>query len=237
MHWTLPHDDGSTTLVEVACHKVTEEPSIRGVVVNLHDVTEQQWLQHELAESTGHDQLTGLPTRSAMRELTRHAVERATGADTLVGKLHLDVDDFVAINDQYGYDVGDSVLQELAQRLSKAVPPDATAARLGGDAFAVLIENAPNAAAVDELGPAGRGRADRADSGRGRASGLHRQCWCRDDCRRLTASTSSCAKPTSPYGQLRAMGKGHIRHYDPSMHNEAKDRLELQSALERALGR
>ena len=53
------------------CHKVDEEPSVRGVVVNLHDLTEQQQLKQELTESTVRDQLTGLPTRLAIRELTR----------------------------------------------------------------------------------------------------------------------------------------------------------------------
>ena len=94
LHWAVPHDDGSTTLVEVACHKVSEEPSVSGVVVNLHDLTEQQRHQQELIDSTDHDQLTGLPTRLAVRELTRQAVERAASTDTLVGKMHIDLDDF-----------------------------------------------------------------------------------------------------------------------------------------------
>ena len=234
VHWAVPHDDGSTTLVEVSCHKVDEEPSIRGVVVNLHDVTEEQRLKQELTASTVRDQLTGLPTRLALRELTRQAVERAASNGTLVGKLHIDFDDFVLINDQHGYEVGDTVLQALAHRLTEAVPPGGTAARLGGDAFAVLIEDAPNPEAVNEFA-------------RHVASTLAGPIPVEDD---VVACTSSVGVATTAQADsvkdlvrhaefaLRAakgMGKGHVRHYDPSMHSEAKERLELQSALERAL--
>ena len=55
VRWSVPHGDGSTTLVEITAHKVDEEPSVRGVVVNLHDLTEQQQLKQELADSTVRD--------------------------------------------------------------------------------------------------------------------------------------------------------------------------------------
>ena len=234
VHWTVPHDDGSSTLVEVACHKVDEEPSIRGVVVNLHDVTEQQRLREELTESSGHDQLTGLPTRPAIRDLTRQALERAAGSGTVVGKMHIDFDNFAQINDRYGYEVGDTVLQALAHRLKEAVPPGGAAARLGGDAFAVLIENAPHPAAVDELAHqvaatlAGPIPVDdevvACTASVGVATTAHADSV--DDLVRQADFALRAAKGT---------GTGRIRHYDPSMHDEARDRLELRSALERAL--
>ena len=143
VRWSVPHGDGSTTLVEITAHKVDEEPSVRGVVVNLHDLTEQQQLKQELADSTVRDPLTGLPNRFAIRELTRTAVARAASSDAFVGNFHTDFDDFALINDQYGYEVGDSVLQTLAHRLAELAPPGSTVARLGGDRFALLSRMRP----------------------------------------------------------------------------------------------
>ena len=112
--------------------------------------------------------------------------------------------------------------------------PSGTAARLGGDAFAVLVENATNATGVDELA-------------RHVASTLAGPVPIEDGAVVCTASVGVAT--TAPTGSVhdlirqaeyalhaaKNMGRGHIRHYDPSMHNEARDRVELQSALERAL--
>ena len=234
VRWTVPHEDGSTTLVEVSCHKTTEEPSIQGLVVNLHDVTEHQQLKQELAESTHRDSLTDLPTQFAIRKLTRTAVERAATSHALVGKFHIDLDNFALINDQYGYEVGDSVLQTLARRLTQLAPPGCTAARLGGDTFALLVEDAPDAAAVDDVA-------------RDVASTLRDPI--RIDGGMVSCTASIGVATTAQAGSAddlvrqadfavraaKAMGKGHIRRYDPSIHDEMKNRIALQSALESAL--
>ena len=234
VRWSVPHGDGSTTLVEITCHKVDEELSVRGVMVNLHNLTEQQQLKQELTESTVRDHLTGLPNRLAMLELTRTAVARAASTDAFVGQIHIDFDDFALINDQYGYEVGDLVLQTLAHRLTETAPPGTTAARLGGDAFALLIENASDVAAVGE-------------HARHVAATLRDPIPVADEIVICTASigvatTLQADSVDDLVSQAdfalragKATGKGQVRHYDPSMHLEMKDRLELQGALERAI--
>ena len=97
-------------------------------------------LQHQVM----HDPLTGLPNRLYLRD----RVERAIAAVRRNEKrqfalLYLDVDRFKIINDSLGHLAGDRVLQEVARRLSDCVREPDVVARLSGDEFALLLEDAP----------------------------------------------------------------------------------------------
>jgi diguanylate cyclase (GGDEF)-like protein len=79
------------------------------------------------------DELTGLPNRR------RLVAELATYSETEGSLLLLDLNEFKPVNDQYGHEVGDLILQQVAQRFSRSLPTGAVLARLGGDEFGVLI--------------------------------------------------------------------------------------------------
>jgi len=79
------------------------------------------------------DELTGLPNRR------RLVAELATFSETEGALLLLDLNEFKPVNDQYGHEVGDLILQQVAQRFSRSLPTGAVLARLGGDEFGVLI--------------------------------------------------------------------------------------------------
>jgi diguanylate cyclase (GGDEF)-like protein len=79
------------------------------------------------------DELTGLPNRR------RLVAELATYSETVGALLLLDLNEFKPVNDQYGHEVGDLILQQVAQRFSRSLPTGAVLARLGGDEFGVLI--------------------------------------------------------------------------------------------------
>ena len=93
------------------------------------------------ARSIGHervlartDELTTLPNR---RRLISEIQSYATRRGSL---LLLDLDGFKPVNDTYGHEVGDKVLQQVAQRFSRALPNNALLARLGGDEFGILVD-------------------------------------------------------------------------------------------------
>lgn len=97
-------------------------------------------LQHQVM----HDALTGLPNRSYLRDRIERAlasVRRDPGKQFAL--LYVDIDRFKLINDSLGHRSGDSVLQEVARRLSSCVRPPDVVARLAGDEFAVLLEQVP----------------------------------------------------------------------------------------------
>jgi two-component system, cell cycle response regulator len=94
----------------------------------------------ELAQRAHFDYLTGLVNRSLFEDRVRHALSRALRASTKVGVLFADVDNFKAINDAYGHNVGDEVICAVAKALRNAVRKSDTVARMGGDEFTILVE-------------------------------------------------------------------------------------------------
>ena len=88
-----------------------------------------------------HDQLTGLPNRTLFEELLEQAIARARRSQHVAAVLYADLDGFKAVNDRYGHHVGDQLLSAVAGRLTRALRPGDTAARLSGDEFVVLCED------------------------------------------------------------------------------------------------
>jgi diguanylate cyclase (GGDEF)-like protein len=88
-----------------------------------------------------HDALTGLPNRSLFFEHLVRAVANANRTGASLAVLYLDLDRFKLVNDSLGHNMGDQLLEAVAQRLRTSLRTADLAARLGGDEFAVLAEN------------------------------------------------------------------------------------------------
>jgi len=93
------------------------------------------------SEAALHDPLTRLPNRALMLERLKHAVLRARRANMTCAVLFVDLDRFKAVNDTYGHQVGDELLVAVADRLTKALRPGDTVARMSGDEFVILCED------------------------------------------------------------------------------------------------
>jgi diguanylate cyclase (GGDEF)-like protein len=87
------------------------------------------------------DPLTSLPTRILLRDRVEHALARAHRHERPVAIMLFDIDGFRGINDAFGYAIGDQVLAAIATRLSATMRGGDTAARLGADEFALLLED------------------------------------------------------------------------------------------------
>jgi diguanylate cyclase (GGDEF)-like protein len=97
------------------------------------------------------DPLTGLANRVLFHERGQHALSRAERTGAVVGVLIADLDDFRVVNDTCGHAFGDELLVAVGQRLAGVLRPQDTVARLGGDAFAVLVVDAHSPADVEEV--------------------------------------------------------------------------------------
>jgi diguanylate cyclase (GGDEF)-like protein len=101
---------------------------------------ERKQLELQIRHLAYYDSLTLLPNRRLLMEHLTHALRRAARTRTSVGVLFIDLDHFKQINDVYGHAVGDRVLTQVANRLSKSLRRSDTLGRLGGDEFLAIIE-------------------------------------------------------------------------------------------------
>ncbi len=113
-------------------------------VAVFHDMSQLRSYEEQLHFHAYHDALTSLPNRQLMLDRLTVAIGHAQRSGRHVAALVLDLDNFKHINDSLGHSVGDLLLQQVARRLRECVPADNTVARLGGDDFAVLLEECAN---------------------------------------------------------------------------------------------
>ncbi|WP_341721342.1 bifunctional diguanylate cyclase/phosphodiesterase [Micromonospora sp. FIMYZ51] len=118
-----------------------EQEAIRRAAMTARDKAEQALRASEarFRHQATHDPLTDLPNRTLFGERLAAALDRSAGGGRRVGLCFLDLDRFKRVNDAFGHQIGDRALIAAARRLSRAVEPHLVA-RLGGDAFVILVE-------------------------------------------------------------------------------------------------
>ena len=206
-----------------------------------HDVTERNNIEVELLRNqrhlnhlANHDALTGLPNRRFLRSYLEQALP-ARSTEGGLAVLLLDLDNFKAINDSYGHNVGDELLVEVAQQLKKFVGPRGIVARLGGDEFVIVLSEAVTrdvaASAADAL--------LRVLTVPLRVAG------------RVISTSVSIGVTLFPEdsGDLESVlrnadlamyeakeaGRNNVRCFEPDMKHQARSRLTMEQALREAL--
>ena len=110
-----------------------------GWVITFHDVTDLRRANEEIEHLAFYDPLTGLPNRRLLLDRLGQAPVLSQRSGKVGALLFLDLDHFKDLNDTLGHEVGDELLQEVAQRLLANVRVADTVARLGGDEFVVML--------------------------------------------------------------------------------------------------
>lgn len=105
----------------------------------LRDITEQMAYQNQLLDMAYRDPLTGLGNRKAFIERLRLLLEQSRQQCSPLALLYLDLDRFKQVNDNFGHDVGDALLQNIAERLRAAMRQPDRVYRLGGDEFTLIL--------------------------------------------------------------------------------------------------
>ena len=196
----------------------------------------RQELQNKLLESALRDSLTSLPNRVLFLNKLEQALNRAKlESDYNFAVLFIDCDRFKIINDSLGHLVGDELLIAIAKRLQTSLSPFDTLARLGGDEFGILLEN------VSEM--------DRVICVSERilnSLGEHFQISIYQVFVNVSIGINwgnlNYEKPeyllrdadTAMY-RAKALGRGRFHIFNPEMHREAIEILELENDLRRAV--
>ncbi len=121
--------------------KPTEPWKDERFIAIVRDITERKNAEQAIQHIAFHDSLTGLPNRRLLTERMQHAFLTGDRSNEFGAVMFLDLDRFKHLNDTFGHDMGDLLLQEVARRLLANIRSVDTAARLGGDEFVVLIND------------------------------------------------------------------------------------------------
>ncbi len=146
----LRRRDGSSVPVELSLSVVRVEPD-ELLLVTLRDVSERRRHEARLRHQATHDPLTGLANRAFLFETIERDLAVLRPGSHELALLLLDLDRFKEVNDTLGHELGDQLLQTVAQRLRDQLGPHDLGARLGGDEFAVLLRPPRSAEQAVEL--------------------------------------------------------------------------------------
>jgi diguanylate cyclase (GGDEF)-like protein/PAS domain S-box-containing protein len=235
----MRHRDDFWLHVETLRTDLMHDPNVKGIVLNSRDISERKAFEEQLEHQAFHDSITGLANRALFRDRVEHALERQTRDDQPVSVLFMDLDDFKTINDSLGHAAGDRLLAEVAERLRGCLRLPDTAARFGGDEFAILIEDAGE----------GIGAADVAARILQALDGPFlledKEVFVRAS---IGIAASQSGRATGPEGAeellrnadvamyiAKEAGKNRYQIFEAEMHDTALRRLEMKADLQRAV--
>lgn len=202
------------------------------------EIAERKLLEKQLLHMALHDPLTGLPNRALFMERLKQAVIRAKQQpEYQFSVLFLDCDRFKIVNDSLGHLVGDELLTAIASRLKLSLTPVDTLARLGGDEFTLLLEEIKDITSVTQI-------AERILWELSRPFYLDKREVFITASIGIVLGNATYDQPehllrdadTAMY-RAKASGKARYHVFNPVMHQEALQLLQLETDLRRAIER
>ncbi len=227
--WGEPFDKILTTLASMAMFSLV---LLR--LMGLMSVVQHK--EKQARHDARHDALTGLANRVLFGERVEQFVQN--GRDGVVSVLFVDLDDFKFINDSLGHQVGDEMLVQVASKLTECVREQDTVARLSGDEFAVLLESAVDRQDAVAVAQRIQDSLDVPVMIESREIMISASVGIAVERRGNIerAETILRAADVAMY-RAKSKGKGRSEFFEPDMHLEAVERLDLKTDLQLALER
>ena len=134
------HKDGSIYIewIRITAIKNRQE-KISNYIALISDITHKKSTEEQLLKHAHHDPLTGAHNRLSFDERLKHDLLLAKRNNKKMALLYIDLDKFKPINDTYGHQAGDTILQCVVDRITNSIRVTDILARMGGDEFAVLL--------------------------------------------------------------------------------------------------
>jgi diguanylate cyclase (GGDEF)-like protein/PAS domain S-box-containing protein len=203
----------------------------------IKDISERKQSEERLNYQTFHDSLTGLPNRRLFSKQLEESIIKAQNNNILLSVMFLDVDRFKNVNDSLGHEIGDLLLQGVAQRLKSCLRDRDVIARWGGDEFTLILNQIGN---LEEPAKIGQRLLDALQSPFNiQDHQLHVRCsigiavYPKDG---ETAETLIKNADAALY-RTKQKGKNNYNFYTSTMNAEASEMLRLETFLHGALKR
>jgi diguanylate cyclase (GGDEF)-like protein/PAS domain S-box-containing protein len=210
-------------------------------VASLTDITLSKAANDEIRSLAFYDPLTHLPNRRMLLERLRQLLAGGTLHDRYSALMFIDLDNFKALNDTLGHNVGDELLQQVAERLQAGLRKGDTVARLGGDEFVVLVEGLSGDAQVAVGEAEALGAKIQASLNLPYTLGEHQS----HSTPSIGVTLFHNGEPPSPIEllkqadiamyQAKQAGRNAMRFFDQQMQDRVSARAQLETDLRRAV--
>jgi diguanylate cyclase (GGDEF)-like protein/PAS domain S-box-containing protein len=232
-HFSIPQAEGDKRSFKMVIANLRHVESIRGITLNIRDISDATRLHDQLRTLAFHDSLTLLANRSLFADRVHQAIRRVPDGLT-PAVLFVDLDNFKTVNDSLGHSAGDALLRSYAHRLVQCTRAGDTVARLGGDEFAVLIDHAPD---VDAAMAVARQVLDTCKQpfdidGRPLRIGCSVGVAIAD---RVSNVERLLRNADAAMYSAKSRGKGHAEIFQPEMLRAARRRMRIENELAAAI--
>lgn len=212
-----------------------EDGECRHYVAVFSDITQSKQTEERLAFLANHDALTGLVNRTLFTERLQQELEHAAGDDQQMALLYVDLDRFKLLNDTFGLQAGDELLVKVADTLGRLMPEGSLIGRLAGDEFVALFSEVESvqqvACLAQDLLNALSGETMVAGHNIYVSASIGIGVYPEDG----RSAQVLLANADAAMGRAKECGKNTFQFYAGDMNARALERLNMESALHRAL--
>ena len=238
--YTVSYGDAMIWASFICAPSLDSNENVVGGIAIVQDISERKQAECTIENLAFYDSLTQLPNRQLLLDRLKQALSSSAHSGRDGALMFLDLDHFKILNDSHGHDAGDSLLRQVAGRLSACLHEDDTVARLGGDEFVVLLEGLSNqdttAATQAEV------------IGERILAFLQQPYQLGENEYQITASIGIAIFKDYEQSleellkhadiamyQAKKAGRNTLRFFDPEMQNAVNNRVDIERELRRAL--
>ena len=242
VHWYYDKPSGTALLVsncrskqDLEMFDCLTDKVLRTALQLYEDIQVKQSYEAQLIHQATIDSITGLPNRNLAFDRLGQAMRSRANKDKLVFALFVDIAHFKDINETFGHETGDQLLAIIAKRIRHAVRESDTVARLSGDEFLIILENAAKAKAAEVVAKNVIGSISEPLNFEGRelliASNVGIAAYPSDgDDPSMLIQNADAAMY-----EARKMGLNQFQFYTQAMNEEVAHRLAIETGLQKAL--